>query len=268
VTDAVDALRAGEFDYMAGAAHALFHHAPDGGGLRLLAALSRHTYWFLVMRSSLDLRRGADLRQLAGLRIGAAPGPDAGLIQMLVDADVDLASVEIGPIPGTAHSGISFGVNAAAALEDGRIDGFWANGMGAEAAVRNGTGTVMIDARRGDGPEESQHYTFAALMCTQRTLEERPEEVDATVTALVAAQRQLRADPAAATSIGKRLYPAMEAGLIETLIARDAPFYEPAIGDNDFAALVRFAHQRGLTTLTPMPAELIPERVRPLWETT
>ena len=44
-------------------------------------------------------------------------------------------------------------MTAAKALEDRKIDGFWANGMGAEVAVRRGVGTVVLDVRRGDGPK-------------------------------------------------------------------------------------------------------------------
>ena len=43
--------------------------------------------------------------------------------------------------PGAVGAGVNFGVTAAKALEDRKIDGFWANGMGAEVAVRRGIGT-------------------------------------------------------------------------------------------------------------------------------
>jgi ABC-type nitrate/sulfonate/bicarbonate transport system substrate-binding protein len=76
-----------------------------------------------------------------------------GLKRMLVESGMDPErDVRIGPVPGTAGPGVSFGVAAAKALEEGKLDGFWANGMGAEVAVRNGAGTLVLDARRGDGP--------------------------------------------------------------------------------------------------------------------
>jgi hypothetical protein len=34
---------------------------------------------------------------------------------------------------------VNFGLTAAGALKDRQIDGFWANGMGAEVAVRRGS---------------------------------------------------------------------------------------------------------------------------------
>ena len=110
-------------------------------------------YWFLVLRADLKATRG-DINAVKGLRIGAAPGQDAGLRQMLVEAGIDLErdKVDIGPIPGTNEPGVLFGITAARALEDGRLDGFWANGMGTEVAVRRGVGTMVLDVRRGDGP--------------------------------------------------------------------------------------------------------------------
>ena len=48
--------------------------------------------------------------------------------------------VQIGPVPGTSEPSVSFGVTAARALESGTLDGFWANGMGTEVAVRRGIG--------------------------------------------------------------------------------------------------------------------------------
>ena len=60
-------------------------------------------------------------------------------------------------------SGVSFGVTAAAALEDGKIDAFWANGMGAEVAVTKGVGKIVLDPRRGVGPAASFNFTQPVL---------------------------------------------------------------------------------------------------------
>jgi NitT/TauT family transport system substrate-binding protein len=265
VTDAVSALRRGECDFVAGSAHALFHEAPDGAGVRLLAALSHHMYWFLVMRTDLGMQRGSGLAGLSGLRIGAAPGPDQGLIQMLVDAGVDPGTVDVAPVPGAEGAGVSFGVTAVAALEAGRIDGFWANGMGAELAVRKGIGTVVVDARRGDGPAGCAGYTFSALMCSEAMLAERFEVVEGVVAGLMEVQGMLRADPELATSAVAGIFPEVEAGLIAGLIARDAPYYRPEIDEDEVTSMMQFVGKRGMSTAHLTHADLVPRRVAELW---
>src|SRR5216684_9139815 len=134
VTRTFEELREGRLDFVGGAAHAPLYAFRDWTGCKLLCALSQDMYWFLVVRKGLGLSRG-DLRALKGLRIGAAPGPADGLKRMLVESGIDPErEVSIAPVPGAAATGVSFGMAAAKALEGGAVDGFWANGMGAEAA--------------------------------------------------------------------------------------------------------------------------------------
>ena len=92
---------------------------------------------------------------------------------------------------------VSFGVNAAKAMEDGKIDGFWANGMGAEVAVKRGIGTLVLDARRGDGPASLRGYTFGVLATRADLVEKQPEKAAAAVRALVKTQKALKEDPSA-----------------------------------------------------------------------
>ncbi|MGY1812286.1 ABC transporter substrate-binding protein [Blastococcus sp. SYSU D00820] len=250
VTDAVAALAEGDIHFLAGAAHAP-GHLPDGWDrIALLGALSQHMYWFLVVRSDLDVARG-DLAALRDVRIGAAPGPDLGLVEMLRAAGVDpsAAGLEIMPVRGADAGSVSFGVTAAKALEAGTIDAFWANGMGAEVAVQQGVGRLVVDARRGDGPPGSQDYTFAALMTTRRLLEEDRATAAAMTQAVRRAQTALAADPGLATEVGERVFPPMEAALIAELIRRDAPFYTPDIPDRARQGLSAFVTARGLTPI-------------------
>src|SRR4051794_27361170 len=58
VTDAARALREGHLDFLAGAAHAPLYAFPEWHGAKLLAALSRNMYWFLVVRADLDVEYG------------------------------------------------------------------------------------------------------------------------------------------------------------------------------------------------------------------
>ncbi|HWO42477.1 MAG TPA: ABC transporter substrate-binding protein, partial [Candidatus Eisenbacteria bacterium] len=152
-----EALRDGDLDFVVGSAHAPLFAFPEWNGAKLLCAIARHTYWFLVIRSDLKPKRG-DLSVVKGLRIGAAPGVNITLARMLIDAGIDPEKngVRIIPIPGAGGANVSFGLSAARALEEGKLDGFWANGMGCEVAVRRGVGTMVLDVRRGDGPARAR----------------------------------------------------------------------------------------------------------------
>ena len=101
VTRTMEMLRDGELDFAVGAAHATLHAFPEWRGARLLCALAQRMYWFLVLRADLKAQRG-DIAAVKGLRIGAAPGPDAGLRRMLQEAGIDPeGDVQIGPITGS-----------------------------------------------------------------------------------------------------------------------------------------------------------------------
>jgi ABC-type nitrate/sulfonate/bicarbonate transport system substrate-binding protein len=224
-------------------------------------------YWLLVVRADLYPQRG-DLSVLKGLRIGAAPGVDLGLHRLLAEAGIDVErdGVRIGPVPGATDAGVSFGVTAAKALEAHTLDGFWANAMGAEVAVRRGVGTVVLDVRRGDGPPGAQGYTFPAFVTTERRIAEAPDEVWAAVRALVRTQQALRDAPQRATAVGQKLFPAMEASLIAELIRRDLPYYDATISEPTVASLNRFAQDVGLLT-QPVPYEqVVATQFSDLWK--
>jgi len=265
VTKTYEELRDGRLDFVGGAAHAPLYAFRDWTGCKLLCALSQNMYWFLVVRKDLGIGRG-DLRALKGLRIGAAPGPADGLKRMLIDAGIDPErEVKIAPVPGAAGAGVSFGMAAASALEAGAVDGFWANGMGAEVAVRGGTGTLVIDARRGDGPKDARHYTFPALVTTQKAIDERPGAVAAAIRAVVRAQRALKDDPSLAAEAAKRHFPAAELALIPELVGRDAPYYDPTISRETVDALNAFARETGLLSGAPVYERVVATQFQSLW---
>jgi ABC-type nitrate/sulfonate/bicarbonate transport system substrate-binding protein len=245
VTKTYEELREGRLDFVGGAAHAALYAFKDWKGGRLLCALAQHMYWFLVLRKDSNAKRG-DLGAVKGLRIGAAPGPVDGLKQLLQRAGIDPAKdVQIGPVPGVVEKTASFGLMAAKALEERKIDGFWANGMGAEVAVRNGIGTVVLDARR-EGSAEAKGYTFPALVATEKTIREKPGSALLAIRAVMSAQDALRKNPERATEVGRKLFPPTEASLIAELIRRDAPFYDPAISPQSVEAMNCFAQDIGL----------------------
>src|SRR5688572_29384915 len=245
VTKTYEDLRDGKLDFVGGASHAVLYAFKDWQGARLLCALAQNMYWFLVVRK--DVGRRGDLSCVKGLRIGAAPGPVDGLKQLLKRNGIDpQRDLQIGPVPGFAvGQSASFGLLAAKALEERKIDGFWANGMGAEVAVRSGIGTLVLDARR-EAPAEAKGYTFPALVCTERMIREKPESARAAIKAVKAAQEALRKNPERATEVGKKLFPPTEAGLIAELMRRDAPFFDPTISKGSVDSMNRFARDLGL----------------------
>ena len=239
----------------------------DWKGARLLAALSQRMYWLLVLRTDLGASRG-ELAAIKGCRIAAAPGPAAGLERLLVAGGLDKArdGIEIGPLRGPLPAGTSFGVAAAAALRAGEIDGFWANAMAAEVAVRSGVGTVILDVRRGDGPPAAWNYTFPALITTERLIEANPDAVASAVRAIVKVQRTLRDRPTVAGEAVSGLFPPDEATLISDLIARDGPYLDPTISPETVASMSRFAADIGLLTTPVTYEQVVASEFTALWQ--
>jgi ABC-type nitrate/sulfonate/bicarbonate transport system substrate-binding protein len=252
VTKTYEDLRDGKLDFVGGASHAVLYAFKDWQGGKLLCALAQHMYWFLVIHSKFKPAKG-NLAAVKNLRIGAAPGPVDGLKQMLKVAGIDPErDVKIGPVPGfSVGQTASFGLLAAKALEEGKIDGFWANGMGAEVAVKSGVGTLVLDARR-EGTAEMKGYTFPALVTSQNLIEKNPNAARAAIKAVQSAQKALKEDPNRATAIGRKLFPPAEAAMIAELIRRDLPFYDSAISEENVAAMNQFAASLGLLS-KPVP---------------
>jgi ABC-type nitrate/sulfonate/bicarbonate transport system substrate-binding protein len=243
------ALRDGTVDFVGGSAHSALSAFPSWQGAKLLCAQAQGMYWFLVMHTDLGAKRG-DLGVVKGRSIGAAPWVEMGLRRLLIEAGIDLArdQVKIAPVPGAQGAGVNFGVTAAKALEERKLDGFWANGMGAEVAVRRGVGTVVLDVRRGDGPKPCFNYTMASIATTDRLIERSAETAAAAVRAVVKAQVALKEDVARATEIGRKLFPPSEAELIADLIRRDLPYYDASISRGFVAGMNQFSRDVGILT--------------------
>jgi len=261
------ALRDGTVDMVAGSAHAPLWAFPRWEGSKVLCALSHGMYWFLVVRADLPIERG-DVNGLKGLRLGAAPGVDTGLKAMLRAAGINIEAegIELGLPPKGVPPGVSFGVAAAQALIDGEIDGFWANGMGAEVAITAGIAKCIIDVRRGDGPKSAFGFTQPALVTTAKLVEEQPEVAAGAVRAIAATHAALKEDLSLATKIGEKLFPQKEAGLIARLIERDLPYYSTVVSEEFVGTMNGFASEAGLLEGGPVAYDdIVASQFSDLW---
>jgi NitT/TauT family transport system substrate-binding protein len=268
VDKTLETLRDGGIQFVGGSAHSVPHAFPGWKGGKLLAALAQGMYWFLILRADLKAGKG-DIQAVKGLKIGAAPLVDLGLKRLLIESGIDIErdKVTIAPVPGAfVGANKNFGVAAAKALQAGLIDGFWANGMGAEVAVRSGAGTMVIDARRGDGPKRAFNYTMPALITSDEVIARDRNAVAAAVRALVKTQKALKSDISLATKVGRNLFPAAEAELIADVVARDLPFYDPSISPDFVAGMTEFQRHVGLLQGTVAYDQVVATEFSPLWE--
>ncbi len=265
VERAYAAMRDGEVDIVAGSAHSTLSAFPQWKGAKLLCAQSQGLYWFLVMRSDLNGRKG-DLSVVKGRRIGAAPWVGMGLRRLLVEGGIDPVrdDVSIVPVPGSVGANVNIGVVAANALREGTIDGFWANGMGAEIAVRSGAGTLIIDARRGDGPASAFNFTMATIAATDDFIEKRPNDAAGVVRAIVATQKALKANVERAAEVGVKLFPG-EAEYIVTLVRRDLSFYQAHLSREFVAGMNRFSRALGILDEDVPYESVVADQFKELW---
>ena len=260
------ALRNGEADAMiAGSVFDALTEFKDWQGAKVCVALSQGTPWLLTVCADLPAERG-DVQALRGLTFTAAEGPDLAFKQMLrsggLDPDNDLNIIDL---PGSKDRDVSFGVFAAEALTDGKIDGYWSNAMGAETAVSRGVGKIHVDVRRGDDPGDVRFATCAGLVSTDDYIAREPEEIDAAVRAIVKVQEALQAEPSLARKVGEGLFPPEAANLIATIVERDADFYDPAMPEETVRRMNEFAQSVGQLS-GPVPYEqVIAARCVKLW---
>jgi ABC-type nitrate/sulfonate/bicarbonate transport system substrate-binding protein len=225
-------------------------------------------YWFLVMHKDFGAKRG-DVSVVKGRSIGAAPWVEMGLRRLLIEAGIDLArdEVKIAPVPGTQGAGVNFGVTAAKALEERKIDGFWANGMGTEVAVQRGVGTVVLDVRRGDGPKPCFNYTMASIAASDRLIERfAPKPRPPPFGAMVKTHAALKANVALATEIGRKLFPPSEAELIAELIRRDLPYYDASISRDFVTGMNQFSRDIGILKGDVPYESVVATQFSPLWK--
>jgi sulfonate transport system substrate-binding protein len=260
----LESLRDGGVDFCSGAAHAPLMIFPEWCGVKLVAALMQGTHWILVMRSGLAKR--GEIEVVKGLRIAADRGPDLVFKYLLRQSGMDIQrdQVEIGPL-ATDDPNISFGVAAARALADGKVDGLWANALGCELATQSGAGSIVVDTRRGDGPVGAGNYSFAALATTHSNIERNPDRIEAVIRSIARAQSIIRHEPQRAAEVVRNLFPSTEAELMNQILERDREFYRPAISVETITEMNRFATASGLLS-HPVPYEqVVATEFRSLW---
>jgi ABC-type nitrate/sulfonate/bicarbonate transport system substrate-binding protein len=260
----VEALRDGAVDFSAGPAHSPLLIFPEWRGVKLVATISQGTPWMLVMKTGLAKR--GEIEAVKGHRIAVDRGPDRVFKHLLREGGIDIERdrVEMVP-PPVDNSGISFGVAAGRALAAGKVDGLWSNVLGCELAIQQGGGSVVIDTRRGDGPPGAGNYSFAALAVTESIIETKPARVEAMIRGLVRAESVVRQEPARATEVAKKLFPAIEAELMGQILARDAAFYRPLISMEAIDGMNRFAAAVGLLSSPVSYGQVVATQFRSLW---
>jgi NitT/TauT family transport system substrate-binding protein len=237
------ALRDGEIDFLGASPYVGFMAFSESQGGRILCALSQGSYCFLAMRKDLNAVRG-NLGMLKGKRISAAETPGMLLKRLLQVSGIDPErDVQILRAPSPPGNWARVGVQA---IQDGVADGYWGNAMRAEWGVRQGVASVLIDLRRGDGPDEARGWTFPALLTTERLIEENPRAAAGATRATARAVRALSADSGLARPAAKRLFPAEELEVISELMERDGPWLDPYLSQEAVTRTMQFARDIGV----------------------
>jgi NitT/TauT family transport system substrate-binding protein len=202
-----------------------------------------------------------------GLRLSATPLPGLTLKRVLEEAGIDLQRDNVSIVPPPPHTNQNWAWDGVDAIEQGIADGYWGNGLRADLGVKRGIAKILLDVRRGDGPPAARHFTFAALMTTERLVKEQPMVAAAVVRAIVKTQKALKADPQLAAKAAERLFPSEELSLLAYEIARDAPFYDPTITAEMIAHTSKFAREIGLLEGEVSYDQVVATQFAPLWRT-
>lgn len=259
-------MREGTLHFFGGPAYAATRAFPAWKGVKLLCALSQYSYWFMGIRTDLDIKRG-DINALKGLRISSSTAwPGLGLRHMLRQSGIDIErDVQIIPSPSTNKDERWRGRDGVDTILSGTADAFWGNGMRVAVGESLGVAKLHIDLRRGDGPAGAHFYNFAALTTTDQLIAERPDIAEGAVRAITKTQQALRAEPALAGKVGRKLFPPEEAELIIGLVARDAPFYQATISRDSIAGLNKFAQANSIISGPVAYEQIVASQYGHLW---
>jgi ABC-type nitrate/sulfonate/bicarbonate transport system substrate-binding protein len=185
--------------------------------------------------------------------------------RLLEEAGIDFLRDNVRIVASPRRTSQNWAWDGVDAIEQGVADGYWGNGLRADLGVKRGIAKIVLDVRRGDGPPAARHWTFPALVTTQRLLEEHPDIAAGAVRAIVKTQQALRAEPQLAAKAAQRLFPAEEASLIAFEVTRDLPFYDATVTEEMVAHASRFAREMGVLEGEVRYGELVATQFAPLW---
>src|SRR5712691_1684682 len=262
--DPSQALRDGVVDFYGGSPYTGLHRFPGWRGGAVLFSMSQYTYWFLAVRSDIKCERG-DVSAVKGLRVSASVLPGLTMKRVLEEAGIDLERDNVRIVPSLPRTSQNWAWDGVDAIEQGVADGYWGNGLRADLGVKRGVAKILLDVRRGDGPPAARHFTFPALITTERLVKEQPNIAAAAVRAIVKTQKALKADPQLAAKAAQRLFPAEELSLIAYEIARDGPFYDPTITAEMVAHISKFAREVGTLEGEVRYDQVVATQFAPLW---
>ena len=262
--DPSQALRDGVVDFYGGSPYTGLHRFPGLRGGAVLCALSQYTYWFLAVRADVKCERG-DVGAVKGLRLSASVLPGLTMKKLLEDAGIDFQRDNVRIVASPRRTSQNWAWDGVDAIEQGVADGYWGNGLRADLGVKRGIAKILLDVRRGDGPPAARHWTFPALVTTERLLKEHPDIAAGAVRAIVRTQRALRAEPQLAARAAQRLFPAEEASLIALEVARDLPFYDPTITAEMVEHISKFAREVGTLEGEVRYDQVVATQFAPLW---
>src|SRR5215813_13814964 len=262
---ASQALKDGAVDFFGGSPYTGLRAFPRWRGGKLLCALSHYSYWFLAVRSDIPCERG-DVSAVKGLRLSAGGLPGLMMKKLLEEAGIDFQRDKVHIVASPPHTTQNWAWDGVDALEQGVSDGYWGNGLRVDLGVKRGIAKILLDVRRGDGPPAARHWTFPALITTERLVREQPAVAAAAVRAIVKTQHALGADPQLAVKAAQRLFPAEEVSLIAYEVARDAPFYDATITEEMVLYISRFAREIGALEGEVGYKELVATQFATLWK--
>src|SRR2546427_9852188 len=201
------ALKDGTVDFFGGSPFTGLRAFPGWRGGVLLCALSQYNYWFLAVRSDIKCEQG-DVSAVKGLRLSASADPGLTMKRLLEEAGIDLQRDNVRIVPSPRRTSPNWAWDGVDAIEQGVSDGYWGNGLRADLGVKRGIAKILLDVRRGDGPPAARHFTFPALITTERLVKEQPTIAAAAARALVETQKALKAGPQLAAKAPQRRFSA------------------------------------------------------------